>query len=102
MMDKLSGKVIGCAIEVHRELGPGLLESTYEQCFARELDLAGITFNLQHPISVEYKQVTLDCGYRVDILVENQLILELKSVSKIEGIHHAQILTYTEHHRPTP
>lgn len=93
-MNQLSGKVIGCTIEVHRELGPGLLESTYEQCLARELDLAGLAFKLQHPISVEYKGVNLDCGYRVDILVANRLILELKSVNKIEGIHKAQLLTY--------
>ena len=94
MMNKLSGTVIGCAIEVHRELGPGLLESTYEQCLARELVLAGLAFKLQHPISVEYKGITLDCGYRVDVLVENRLILELNSVNKIEGIHQAQLLTY--------
>ncbi|PIX16543.1 GxxExxY protein [Candidatus Desantisbacteria bacterium CG_4_8_14_3_um_filter_40_12] len=92
--DELSNQVIGCAIDVHRELGPGLLESTYEQCLAHELKLNGIKFNLQHPLPVEYKGVRLDCGYRVDLLVENELIMELKSVEEIKGIHEAQLLTY--------
>jgi len=92
--DDLSNRVIGCAINVHRELGPGLLESTYEQCLAQELKLNGMSFFLQHPLPVEYKGVRLDCGYRVDILVEDNLILELKSVEAIKGIHAAQLLTY--------
>ena len=92
--DPLTGRVIGCAIEVHRTLGPGLLESTYEQCLARELDLEGIGFQLQLPIPVEYKGIRLDCGYRMDVLVEDQLILELKSVDEIKGIYEAQLLTY--------
>jgi GxxExxY protein len=92
--DELSNRVIGCAIEVHRELGPGLLESTYEQCLAHELKLNGIRFKLQHPQPVEYKGVRLDCGYRVDLLVEDKLIIELKSVEQIKGIHEAQLLTY--------
>lgn len=91
---KLSNKVIGCAIEVHRELGPGLLESTYEQCLARELSLNGINFKVQHPLPVIYKDIRLDCGYRVDILVEDDIILELKSVDELKGIHEAQLLTY--------
>ncbi len=90
----LSNRVIGCAIEVHRALGPGLLESTYEQCLARELDMNGISFKLQHPLPVEYKGLRLDCGYRVDVLVEDEIILELKSVEEIKGIHQAQLLTY--------
>ena len=90
----LTKKVIGCAIEVHRALGPGLLESTYEQCLAHELKLANIEYKLQYPLPVEYKGIRLDCGYRVDILVENELIIELKSVDEIKGIHEAQILTY--------
>lgn len=77
--DELSKRVIGCAIEVHRELGPGLLESTYEQCFAHELKRAGITFQLQQPQPVQYKGIRIDCGYRLDILVENNLVIELKS-----------------------
>jgi len=92
--DPLTGRVIGCAIEVHRCLGPGLLESTYEQCLARELDLQGIAFQLQLPLPVEYKGVRLDCGYRVDILVEEKLILELKAVDTLMGLHEAQLLTY--------
>ena len=77
--DDLSNRVIGCAIEVHRELGPGLLESTYEQFLAHELQRNGIPFQLQHPQPVKYKDIRLDCGYRIDILVENKLILELKT-----------------------
>ncbi len=92
--DDLSNRVIGCAIEVHRELGPGLLESTYEQCLAHELKRNGIAFQLQHPQPVQYKDIRLDCGYRIDMLVENKLILELKSVAEIKGIHEAQLLTY--------
>lgn len=91
---ELSNRVIGCAIEVHRELGPGLLESTYEQCLAHELNLNGVSFKLQHPLPVEYKGIRLDCGYGVDILVENEIILELKSVDELKGIHEAQLLTY--------
>jgi GxxExxY protein len=92
--DELSNRVIGCAIEVHRVLGPGLLESTYEQCLAHELNLNGIAFRLQHPQPVEYKAIRLDCGYRIDVLVEDKLILELKSVEELKGIHEAQLLTY--------
>ena len=91
---ELSNRVIGCAIEVHRILGPGLLESTYQQCLAHELKLNGIGFSLEHPLPVEYKGLHLDCGYRIDVLVENQIILELKSVEEIKGIHQAQLLTY--------
>jgi GxxExxY protein len=92
--DELSNRVIGCAIEVHRALGPGLLESTYEHCLAYELGQAEIDFKLQHPLPVLYKGVKLDCGYRVDVLVQGQLILELKSVETVLGIHQAQLLTY--------
>ena len=92
--DPLTEKVIGCAIEVHRALGPGLLESAYQQCLAHELKLRGIPFLAEHPIPVEYKGIRLDCGYRIDLLVEDRLILELKSVDAITGIHAAQLLTY--------
>ena len=92
--DELSNRVIGCAIEVHRALGPGLLESTYEQCLAHELKLNHIDFRLQYPLPVVYKEIKLDCGYRVDVLIENKLILELKSVEEVKGIHKAQLLTY--------
>lgn len=92
--DKLSNRVIGCAIEVHMQLGPGLLESTYEQCLAHELSLNNIDFKVQHPLPVEYKGILLDCGYRVDLLIEDKMIIELKSVERIKGIHKAQLLTY--------
>ncbi len=94
MFDDLSNKVIGCAIEVHRELGPGLLESTYEHCLAHELSLNNIDFRLQHPLPVAYKGVHLDCGYRIDLLIDERLIVELKSVAQLKGIHEAQLLTY--------
>jgi GxxExxY protein len=90
----LSQHVIGCAIEVHRVLGPGLLESTYEHCLARELSLNNIEFITQHPLPVEYKGVRIDCGYRVDVLIANEIILELKTVQELMPIHEAQLLTY--------
>jgi len=89
--DQLSNQVIGCAIEVHREIGPGLLESTYEQCLAHELITNGFDFKIQHSLPVIYKDIRLDCGYRVDLLVENKLIIELKSVDAINKTHEAQI-----------
>ena len=92
--DALSRKVIGCAIEVHRILGPGLLESTYEQCLAHELTLKNIGFRLQHPLPLEYKGKRLACGYRIDMLVEETIIVELKSVEEIQGIHEVQLLNY--------
>ena len=92
--DALSNRVIGCALEVHRNLGPGLLESTYEQCLAHEFKLVELPFKLQYPLPVEYKGVKLDCGYRIDLLVDDSLIIELKSVDKILPIHQAQLLTY--------
>ena len=92
--DNLSGQIIGCAIEVHKILGAGLLESTYEKCLAHELHLAGLSYIVQKPVPVNYKGVVLDCGYRLDLVVENKLIVELKSVDKLEKIHETQILTY--------
>jgi GxxExxY protein len=92
--DPFTGKVIGCAIEVHRVLGPGLLESTYQQCLAHELHLNGIRFKLEHPMPVDYKGVRLDCGYRIDLMVGDRLILELKAVEEVRGVHKAQLLTY--------
>jgi GxxExxY protein len=92
--DDLSNKVIGLALDVHRELGPGLLESTYQQCLAYELSKAEIKFELEKEVSVKYKDVKLDCGYRIDLLVDKKLILELKCVEKLLSIHEAQILTY--------
>jgi GxxExxY protein len=92
--DDLSNRVLGCAIEVHRELGPGLLESTYEQCLAYELTQAKIPFKLQVELPVEYKRMRLDCGYRIDLLADDRLIVELKSVDQLLKIHEAQVLTY--------
>ena len=92
--DELSGKVIGCAIEVHRELGLGLLESAYEQCLAAELSRIGIPFQVQVDLPLNYKGMQLDCGYRIDLLLDRQLIVELKSVEQLLKIHEAQILTY--------
>ena len=91
---ELSSKVIGSAIEVHRVLGPGLLEKTYQQCMAHELSLSSISFKIEWPLPVEYKGMQLDCGYRVDLLVEDEIILELKAVDELLGIHEAQLLTY--------
>lgn len=94
MQDTLTQQVIGCAIDVHRGLGPGLLESAYEQCLAHELKLNHIRFRTQQPLPITYKGIRLDCGYRLDLIVEDKLILELKSVEKLTGVHEAQILTY--------
>jgi len=91
---KLSNQVLGCAIEVHRELGPGLLESTYEQCLAHELHAKNITYRTQCPMPVQYKDRRLDCGYRIDFMINDEIILELKSVEELKGIHEAQLLTY--------
>ncbi len=92
--DALTGEVIGCAIEVHRQFGPGLLETTYQQCLAHELNQKKINFKLEHQLPVIYKGIKIDCGYRIDMLVENQLIIELKAVETLKGIHEAQLLTY--------
>jgi GxxExxY protein len=92
--DPLTQKIIGCAIEVHRTLGPGLLESTYERCLTHELHLAGLSFQSQLAIPVDYKGIHLDCGYRLDLLIEGRVIIELKSVERLNSVHDAQILTY--------
>ena len=92
--DSLSENVIGAAIEVHRALGPGLLESAYEECLCHELSLRGLSFKRQVDLPVTYKGIRLDCGYRLDIVVEHQLVLELKSVEALLPIHDAQLLTY--------
>lgn len=92
--DRLSNKVIGCALEVHRTLGPGLLESTYEKCLAHELVVAKVPFKLQQAVPVEYKGINLECGYRIDILVDDKIILELKSVESLQKVHEAQLITY--------
>jgi GxxExxY protein len=93
-INKLSSTIIGAAIGVHRVLGPGLLESAYEECLCYELALHGIRFERQKALPVIYKGVRLDCGYRLDVLVEDLVIIELKTVDRLENIHTAQLLTY--------
>lgn len=90
----ISGEIIGAAIEVHKHLGPGLLESAYEECLCRELDLRGIDFIRQVPLPLNYKNQKLDCGYRLDLLVEDTVIVELKTGEALAPIHEAQMLTY--------
>jgi len=93
-INKISEIIIGCAIEVHKSLGPGLLESAYEECLSFELKQAGLKVERQKPVPVVYKDIKLDCGYRIDVLVENQIIIELKTVDSFNPVHEAQILTY--------
>ncbi|MFC1534170.1 GxxExxY protein [Thermodesulfobacteriota bacterium] len=93
-INELTSKVIGAAIEVHKALGPGLLESAYEECLCHELDLRKILYKRQKEIPIEYKGIKLDIGYRLDLLVDNELIVELKACELIEKIHEAQLLTY--------
>ncbi len=95
-INKLTGLVIGAAIEVHKALGPGLLESAYEECLCRELELElrGVPFERQKELPIEYKGAKLDCGYRLDIVVAGRLILELKACENLQPIHEAQLLTY--------
>jgi GxxExxY protein len=92
--DALSHEIIGAAIEVHRHLGPGLLESAYEQCLAHELSQRGIPFELQKPVPVQYKGVKLDCGFRLDLLVGALVVVEVKAVEVLAPVHTAQVLTY--------
>ena len=93
-VNELSKAVIGCAIEVHRALGPGLLESTYEICLCHELNLWVIPFERQKPIPVAYKGVKLDCGYRADVIVDRRLLVEIKAIDQTSAIHDAQLLSY--------
>ena len=92
--DPLTQRIIGCSIEVHRVLGPGLLESAYEQCMAHEMALQEIAFRLQVPTPIVYKGLRLDCAYKADIVVHERVIVELKSVETVTALHHAQLLTY--------
>ncbi|MFZ2447947.1 MAG: GxxExxY protein [Syntrophobacteraceae bacterium] len=92
--NKITEEIIGAAIAVHRELGPGLLESTYEACLAYELDQRGLGVERQKALPVEYRGVRLDCGYRIDLLVEGSVVVELKAVEKLDSIHEAQLLSY--------
>ena len=93
-INKLTSEIIGAAIEVHKVLGPGLLESAYEKCLCYELGQRGLRFDRQRPLSIQYKGLQLDCGYKLDIVVQDTVILELKSCDQVEPIHKAQLLTY--------
>jgi GxxExxY protein len=93
-INEITRKIVGCAIEVHKNLGPGLLESAYEECLAYELNKAGLSIKRQVPTPVVYKDIKLECGYRIDILVEDSVILELKVVDEFNPVHEAQVLTY--------
>lgn len=92
--ENLTSEIIGAAIEVHKELGPGLLESAYQACLCRELSLRGINFEQKRSLPLTYKGVQLDCGYEIDILVEGQIVLELKAVTEMHPVFEAQLLTY--------
>ena len=93
-IDKLTGKIIGLAIEVHRRLGPGLLESVYRQCLAYEFSKNGIDFVMEQPIPIKYKEIKIDCGFRADFIVADCIIVELKAVERVIPIHEAQLMTY--------
>jgi len=93
-LDEISHRIIGAAIEVHRHLGPGLLESAYQSCLAFELKQLGVKLEEQKPLPVVYKQVRLDCGYRLDLVVEDEIIVEIKAIEKLLPIHEAQLLSY--------
>jgi GxxExxY protein len=97
MEEDLTREIIAAAIEVHRHLGPGLLESTYQTCMAREFVLRGIQFEQQKVVPVEYKGVRVECGYRLDFLVARRVILELKAVETMHHVFEAQVLTYLRH-----
>jgi len=92
--DDGTNEIIAAALEVHRHLGPGLLESAYEECLCHEFELRGIRFSRQEPLPVVYKGTRLDCGYRMDVVVNDNILLELKSIEKLLPIHYAQVLTY--------
>lgn len=92
--DEITQAIIGAAIEVHRELGPGLLESAYEACLTYELMQKNLKVERQKPMPLAYRDVKLDCGYRIDMLVEGQIVVELKAVDKVERVHEAQVLSY--------
>lgn len=93
-VNQITHDVIGAAIEVHRALGPGLLESAYHECLCRELLLRGIPFERERPLPLEYRGIRLECGYRVDLLIARLVVVEIKSVGAIAPIHEAQLLTY--------
>jgi len=94
-INEISGRIIGAAIEVHKELGPGLLENAYEACLQHELGLRGIRAERQVPLPVEYKGLLIECGYRLDLVVEQRIIVELKAISEVLPVHKAQLLSFT-------
>ena len=93
-INDVTGQVIDAAMKVHQALGPGLLESAYETCLAHELSSRGLAVERQWPLPVQYKGVVLDCGYRIDVLVERRVVVELKTVERLAPVHHSQLLTY--------
>ncbi|MCF8297967.1 MAG: GxxExxY protein [Saprospiraceae bacterium] len=92
--NELSKKIIGCAIEVHKQLGPGLLESAYQECLFYELKQAGLKVQKEKPMPIVYKEIKLDHGYRIDLLVEDKVVIEIKTVEALNEVHTAQVLTY--------
>ncbi len=92
--EELTGRIIGASLEVHKHLGPGLLENAYQICLARELDLRGLKYEKEKSLPIQYKGVQLECGYRLDFVVENSVVVELKAIDRIEKIHEAQLITY--------
>ncbi len=98
IINQITEKIIGCAIEVHKGLGPGLLESAYEECLCYELNRIGLKFERQVPLPVVYKGVKLDCGYRMDVVVENLVIVEVKAIESLIPVHEAQLLSYLKLH----
>ena len=94
LFEDITKVIIGCAIDVHKELGPGLLESAYEECLYYELQNAGLKVEKQKAIPVIYKEIKLDCGYRADLIIEDKIVIELKTVDEFNPVHEAQILTY--------
>ena len=94
LFEVITKVIIGCAIDVHKELGPGLLESAYEECLYYELQKAGLKVEKQKAIPVIYKEIKLDCGYRADLIIEDKIVIELKTVDEFNPVHEAQILTY--------
>ena len=93
-VNELTEQIIGAAIEVHKRIGPGLLESAYQACLGRELELRNVPFEKERPLPVEYKGVQLDCGYRLDLLVAGRVVVEIKAVDELLPVHTAQLLTY--------
>jgi GxxExxY protein len=93
-LDQISRRIIGAAIEVHRHLGPGLLESAYQTCLAFELSQRGLRFEQQKSLPIQYKEVKLDCGYRMDFVVEDEIVVEIKAIETLLPIHEAQLLSY--------